>query len=295
MTAWLMLEHAPTSREIRGDKELAPPLPLASAAGGLRRAMLCAARGGLSLRVAGEHVDWFFPLHLYGPGELRDKAAAAIRELEYLVKDVARLHGKIRVRGMRSCVMAEEALISEILHTRSLAKLSLARVAPTVLSSSHEPHEVLARLRAAGLSPVAEDATGTVIVEKQQEHRAAAPRSPTRAASRVRPRMDAEKLAARLLADPDGTDSGGSDISETSARLAQLNPGLTDTEIILLADAIEAQRDVLISYRNKAGNRTAREIQPHQLYGRWLEAWCHLRDAQRDFTVANIESVAPVG
>ncbi|EFC85806.1 WYL domain-containing protein [Parafrankia sp. EUN1f] len=425
VTAWLMLEHAPTSREIGGDKELAPPLPLASAAGGLRRALLRAARGGLSLRVAGEHIDWFFPLHLYGPGELRDKAAAAIREaellgvavadvltdcgeqlvallnedlaagepadavdsvdalaervagvlterpctvilqsdltavvsgqpttavsrllgtaavsesrgaagvwrfspasvraafdagwtaarlladlaavsdrpvpqpLEYLVKDVARLHGKIRVRGMRSCVVAEEALISEILHTRSLAKLSLARVAPTVLSSPHEPHEVLARLRAAGLSPVAEDATGTVIVEKQQEHRAAAPRSAARAAStRVRPRMDAEKLAARLLADPDGADSGGADTSETSARLAQLNPGLTDTEIILLADAIEAQRDVLISYRNKAGNRTAREIQPHQLYGRWLEAWCHLRDAQRDFTVANIESVAPVG
>lgn len=442
-TAWLVLEHAPTSREIGGGKELAPPLPLASAAGGLRRAMLRAARGGLSLRAAGEHIDWFFPLHGYEPGQLRDKAAAAIREaellgvavadvltdcgeqlaalldgdlataepadavgamdtvtamdtvdalaarvagvlterpctvilqsdltavvsgqpttavsrllgtaavsesrgtagvwrfspasvraafdagwtaaglladmaavseravpqpLEYLVKDVARLHGKIRVRGMRSCVVAEEALISEILHTRSLAKLSLARVAPTVLSSPHEPHEVLARLRAAGLSPVAEDATGTVIVEQQREHRAAAPRSPARATSRARPRMDAETLAAQLLADPVGTNSGGAasggagnggaDTSETSARLAQLNPGLTDTEIILLADAIEAQRDVLISYRNKAGNRTVREIQPRQLYGRWLDAWCHLRDAQRDFTVANIESVAPVG
>jgi hypothetical protein len=44
--------------------------------------------------------------------------------------------------------------------------------------------------------------------------------------------------------------------------------------------------------RNQAGNRTVRAIQPRQLYGRWLDSWCHLRNAQRDFTVANIESVA---
>ncbi|WP_045877012.1 helicase-associated domain-containing protein [Pseudofrankia sp. DC12] len=420
-TAWLMLGHAPTSREIEGGKELPPPLPLVSAAGGLRRAVMSAARGGLSLRAAGEHADWFFPLHGYEPDQLRDKVAAAGREaellgvaaadvltecgeqlvalldaelagaepadaepvdaltervagvlverpcevilqsdltavvsgqpttvvsrllgtaavsesrstagvwrfspasvraafdagwtaeqlladltaisnrpvpqpLEFLVKDVGRLHGKIRVRGMRSCVVAEEATINELLHTRSLAKLSLARVAPTVLSSPYELQDVLERLRAAGLSPVAEDATGTVIVEQRREHQASAPRSPKRSASRGR--LEAEKLAARLLADPAGGDSSGADTSEMFARLAQLNPGLSDAEIILLADAVESQRDVLISYRNKTGNRTVREIQPRQLYGRWLDAWCHLRDDQRDFTVANIESVAPVG
>jgi predicted DNA-binding transcriptional regulator YafY len=51
----------------------------------------------------------------------------------------------------------------------------------------------------------------------------------------------------------------------------------------------------LITYRNQAGNRTVREIQPRRLYGKWLDSWCHLRDAQREFTVANIESVAPAG
>jgi hypothetical protein len=418
-TAWLLLEHAPTSREIDGDKELPPPLALVSGAGGLRRAMLRAVRGGLSVRAVGEHIDWFFPLHGYAPAQLRDKVAAGIREaellgvvaadaltdcgeqlvamldegladaepadladalarrvagmlverpctvilqsdltavvsgqptaavsrllgaaavseargaagvwrfspasvraaldagwtaaallaelaalsdrpvpqpLEYLVTDVARRHGTIRVRGMRSCVVAEEAMSTEMLHTRSLAKLSLARVAPTVLSSPLELTEVLAGLRAAGLSPVAEDATGVVIVEQRREHHASAPRSPARAVPRAR--LDAAELAARLLADPAGAERGAAVASETFARLAQLNPSLTDTELILLTDAIEHQRDVLISYRNKTGNRTIREIQPRQLYSRWLDSWCHLRDAQRDFTVANIESVAPVG
>ncbi|MFI6026144.1 helicase-associated domain-containing protein [Amycolatopsis magusensis] len=418
-TAWFTLEHAPTSRELQGDKELPPPLPLASAAGALRRALLRAARNGLSVRAAGAQIDWFFPLHGYEGAQLPDKVDAAVREaellgvvaadvltdcgeqlvavldggpadadaeagdgvdglaervadvlvetpcavilqsdltavvsgrptvavarllgtaavseargaaevwrfspasvraafdagwtaerlrtelaavsarpvpqsLEYLVADVARQHGKVRVRGMRSCVVADETMITEILHTRSLAKLSLARVAPTVLSSPYELDDLLARLRAAGFSPVAEDATGTVIVEQRQEHRAAAPRrSLERTAARTR--LDAAELAKHLIADPGGEDGAP---SETFERLAQLGPGLTDAELVLLADALDHERDVLITYRNKTGNRTVREIQPNQLYGRWLVSWCYLRDAQREFTVANIESVAPVG
>jgi hypothetical protein len=29
------------------------------------------------------------------------------------------------------------------------------------------------------------------------------------------------------------------------------------------------------------------------VYGRWLDSFCHLRGADREFTIANIESVAP--
>jgi hypothetical protein len=213
--------------------------------------------------------------------------------LEYLVTDVARRHGQVRVRGMRSCVLGDEAMITEILHTRSLAKLQLAQLAPTVLSSPHELDEVLARLRAAGLSPVAEDSGGTVIVEARPEHRAATPTGPVGAAPRAR--LSATELADRLLADPTGEISGAEDTSDTFEQLADLNPALDDAELMLLSDAVDNRHDVLITYRNKTGGRTARVIQPRQLYGRWLDSWCHLRDAQRDFTVANIESVAPVG
>lgn len=50
-----------------------------------------------------------------------------------------------------------------------------------------------------------------------------------------------------------------------------------------------------IGYRTQQGNVSVREIRPQQLYGRWLNAWCHLRSAEREFTVARIESVSPVG
>jgi hypothetical protein len=211
--------------------------------------------------------------------------------LEYLVNDVARRHGQVRVRGMRSCVLADEAVITEILHTRSLAKLGLARLAPTVLSSPYELDDVLARLRAVGLSPVAEDLRGAVIVEAQSEHRAAA----VAVRAMPRARLGATELADRLLADPHGDAGGAADVSDTFDQLAALNPALDDAELMLLSDAVDHQHDVQITYRNKSGSQTVRAIQPRQLYGRWLDSWCHLRNAQREFTVANIESVAPVG
>jgi len=63
----------------------------------------------------------------------------------------------------------------------------------------------------------------------------------------------------------------------------------------LLADALDHENDVMIVYRNAAGNRSVRPIRPQQLYGRWLSSWCHLRTGEREFTVSGIESVAPIG
>lgn len=224
--------------------------------------------------------------------ELKAASDSALPQpLEYLITDVARRHGHVKVRGMRSCILADEATITEIVHTRSLARLHLSKLAPTVASSPFELDEVLTRLRAAGLSPVAEDATGAVIVEGRQEHQAD---GGTPVAARPQRRvLGAAELARKLAADPHGRQSSAAAGSHTVDLLAQLNPGLDDAERELLADAIDHQRDVLIAYRDKNGSRTVRQVTPHQVYGRWLDAWCHLRNGQRDFTVANIEFVAP--
>jgi len=101
------------------------------------------------------------------------------------------------------------------------------------------------------------------------------------------------ELAAQLIADPIG-DTGPSTVDgDTFDRLARLGRHLDDAELALLADAVDNHADVLIAYRAATGSRTIRQIRPQQLYGKWLDSWCHLRNAQRDFTVANIESVAP--
>jgi hypothetical protein len=206
--------------------------------------------------------------------------------LDYLITDVARRHGTVRVRGMRSCVIGPESEIAEIMHTRSLRKLHLAALAPTVLSSPFELDEVLARLRDAGFAPLAEDAEGVVIVEEKREERA------LDTVRRARARVTAAELARRLRDNPPGADEPR---SPTYAALAGLTTTLDAAELALLADAIDHQRDVSIVYRDKTGSVTVRDIQPREVYGPWLESWCHLKNAQREFTVANIQAVAPAG
>jgi hypothetical protein len=172
--------------------------------------------------------------------------------LEYLICDAARRHGQVRVRGMRSCVIADETLITEMLHTRSLAKLHFSRLASTVLSSPSGVDDVLARLREGGLSPIAEDAQGAVIVEARHEHEAPVPNC----AYTTQPRsaLSAIELAHRLMADPHGaTHSAGLD-SNTFELLAQLNCHLDDAELELLSDAVDHHNDVLITYRDKNGS-----------------------------------------
>jgi hypothetical protein len=204
--------------------------------------------------------------------------------LDYLISDVARRHGSIRVRQTRCAITAPEAEAAEMLATRSLRALDLSRLAPTVLTSPSEPDKVLAALRKAGFAPMPEDADGTVIVPAEL-----APVTRQRGAAAVRRRVPAAELAARLLA---GAPSAH---SATHHELAALAPHLDDAEIALLADALDHGRDIRITYRNKVGNRTVRDIRPQQLYGRWLSSWCHLRNAEREFTVGGIETVAPVG
>ena len=80
---WFDLDLAPTSREIE-DGEVAPPLPLESAAGMLRRALLRAAEGGRSLHAAGNRIDWFCPLHGYDDAGRARKTAAALHEARVL-------------------------------------------------------------------------------------------------------------------------------------------------------------------------------------------------------------------
>ncbi|HET6214533.1 MAG TPA: helicase-associated domain-containing protein, partial [Micromonosporaceae bacterium] len=100
-------------------------------------------------------------------GQTADELLAALRTvaagttlpqpLEYLVADVARRHGQIRVREAACLIHADDpALLAEIGAVRGLAPLHLALVAPTVLASSAGAAQTLAALRAAGYAPVRE-------------------------------------------------------------------------------------------------------------------------------------------
>jgi hypothetical protein len=100
--------------------------------------------------------------------------------LTYLFRDSERRHGHVRVRAAGCVIRCDDAaLLAEIAAVRSLRPLHLSLVAPTVLVSARPPAETLAGLRAAGYAPVAEDASGSVLVERTGQRRASGPRRST--------------------------------------------------------------------------------------------------------------------
>jgi hypothetical protein len=207
---------------------------------------------------------------------------AVPQPLEYLVNDVARRHGQVRVRTVQTCVVADEALVAEIVNTRQLAKLRLSRIAPTVLTSPRPRREVLDRLRAAGMAPVAEDAAGVTIVEDRREHLAESGFTPSE-----RPMLAPTELAKRLVADPDGDHAHE---SETVHLLARFNPRLDDAELALLSHAVDTRSDVMIACQGEI----PRQIRPYGVRRGLLDAFCHLTNGDRSFGISSIESVFPV-
>jgi hypothetical protein len=113
--------------------------------------------------------------------------------LAYLIADVARTHGTVRV-GAVGCYLRSDdpAALADAVRIKGAAKLGLRIVAPTIAVAKAKPAEVLAALRAAGLAPAEEDATGAIVIRSRSPHRAAT----------TRPRPVAPRAAAAVSARP---------------------------------------------------------------------------------------------
>jgi hypothetical protein len=247
--------------------------------------------------------------------------------LRYLIADVARRHGAVRVREVACVLRAEDpALVAEIAGARALRPLGLSAISPTVLGSASAAAHTLAALRAAGYAPVQESPDGTPRLERVERRRAAARRRPAPAGPAAA--IDPVALATALLAAPapalpppavpapatpaqrrtagparhdpapavpeHAPPDRGPALSERLAeQLAELAGHLAPGELRLLAHAIEARHPVTIAYTSAQGTRTTRVIDDVELEGTHLIAWCQLRDDERMFAVGRIEAVAP--
>ncbi|WP_307799160.1 helicase-associated domain-containing protein [Micromonospora antibiotica] len=93
--------------------------------------------------------------------------------LVYLLADVARRHGSVRVTPVASTLVSDDtALLAQICADKRLNKLSLRLLAPTVLASRATTADTMAALRKAGYAPRQQDADGHNVIEKTRRHRA---------------------------------------------------------------------------------------------------------------------------
>ncbi|MGW4596639.1 helicase-associated domain-containing protein [Streptomyces sp. NPDC004457] len=229
--------------------------------------------------------------------------------LSYLITDTARSHGRIRVASAACVIHGEEpALLTEIAAHRKLSGLGLRHLAPTVLLSRTPLEKTLAALRTEGYAPVAEAADGTVRVERPRSHRATAPVPPPRKAaggpgtgSRTTDapeRAELTTLATRLVGtplappEPDPYD-GVTFATDTEEIIAGYATRLPSCDVRQLAHAVDSGAAVVIEYAAATGSRTIRTISDLDLDPPYLRAWCHLRDADRVFTLSRIHGVMP--
>ena len=244
-------------------------------------------------------------------GELQALSTRPLPQaLEYLVRDVARRHGELVVTPARCVVVARDAaLAAEVVRVKSLKALRLAEVAPAVLVSAAPPQETLEALRAAGYAPVS-TTDGGVALERQ-----AAPASPDatlstvvhdvdRSLRRRRRTQPPEQVARQLLAAPPRPASpspaprGGqrdrlAAASTTEESVAAMAPHLRADAVRLMAHAVDERQPVLIRYRSSSGSVTERVVSDLVLWPPFVDAYCHLRQDQRTFTVSSILDVAP--
>src|SRR5205823_110098 len=151
--------------------------------------------------------------------------------------------------------------------------------------------DTLPALRAAGYAPAGEDGSGAVLVElapRRRAHPIPAARRPKRELPAARA-ADPVTLARELLAAPVPAsepawallpDPHPNAPQETIGRAA---PHLSPTEADLLAYALARQVPVHIEYVNAGGRPSNRVVEPMELEGYLLRAWCHLRDDERVF------------
>jgi hypothetical protein len=210
------------------------------------------------------------------------------QSLTYLVDDVARRHGRMRV-GIASTYLRcdDEALLSEVLASRKVAPLRLRRLAPTVLVSTSPLDQVLELLRAAGHAPAAEAPDGALLLAQDDVRRTPLRQRPHRY---TEPALPAEQAALSVGALRAG------DLAARAARRAPVTTTRSTTAdtLAFLQQAARERRQVWLGYVDAQGRSTSRVIEPRGVEGGFLTAWDHLRSEDRTFALHRVTGVADV-
>lgn len=221
--------------------------------------------------------------------------------LSYLIDDVARRHGHLRVGSASSYVRCDDdGMLNEIMADKRSAGLGLRRLAPTVLAAQAEPTVLLDGLRTMGYAPAAESRTGDVLIARADAHRTPARAVPvpvpdgppvpdtTLLGAAVRAIRAGDKAATAIRKEPAGASSGAGgpgaagELPRTSA---------AETLATVQAAALTGSA-VWIGYVNADGAASQRVIAPVRVEGGFVTGYDHTADEVRTYALHRITGVA---
>jgi len=227
--------------------------------------------------------------------------------LEYLIRDTARRHGRVRV-GVAGCYLRadDRALLARVLSDRRAAALGLRRLAPTVLVARAAPETVLETLRLIGLAPAAEGPGGEMVLREPERHRTGArsapepvrglPPAPGR--STVLPAVRALRITDGPAGDArggqDGNGGTGGD-TEADGGPPALEPVDAAGVLAVVRRAIEDGTPLWIAHVGARGGTGRELVDPLRVAEGRIEAFDRRARQVRAFSVHRVSGVARAG
>lgn len=220
--------------------------------------------------------------------------------LSYLIDDVARRHGHLRVGAASAYVRCDDdALLDEIVADKRSAALRLRRLAPTVLAAQADPASLLELLRAMGFAPAAESAEGDVVIARADTRRTP-PRTPPVPVPEGPPLPDDTLLGAAVRAIRAGDEAATvvrKEQPRTTAAAGPAEPGAlprtTPAETLATVQAAAMTGSaVWIGYVNADGAASQRVIAPVRVEGGFVTGYDHTADEVRTYPLHRITGVA---
>ena len=205
--------------------------------------------------------------------------------LEYLINDVAKRHGRLRVGIAQSYIRCEdEGLLTQILHDIKLESLRFRKLAPQVLVCDFEAGDVIATLREANYLPAAENANGILISAPAIRRAKSRPRPPRVLSETSTPNEIVIKAAVRTLRTGE----------KASSHKPREVPRTTANETLdLLHQYIEEQASLTIGYADTNGGVSNRLIDPISISLGTLIARDHATGEMQSFRIPRITGVSP--
>ncbi len=214
------------------------------------------------------------------------------QSLRYLIDDLARSHGGLRVGTAGAYLRSDdEALVTQVLTDRRLESLKLRRLAPTVLVAAVGTGRLLTALREAGYTPVPEDASGAALLVKPRTRRAparsavtapidpfAVPRTTTARLLGIIEdirRRDAAARAAARVPTVASDDAAGAAQAHTEA-------------MAVLQQAVRDRAQVWVRYVDAHGTARSRLLRPVSIGAGYLRAEDERTDTLHTFALHRV-------
>jgi hypothetical protein len=218
--------------------------------------------------------------------------------LEYLIADVAKKHGKLRVGNTSAFIRCEDAaLIAQIMSDKRLDILSLRQIAPEVLICQHDAGDAMNILRSFGYLPAGEDSQGALLSGPRIQRAKSKARPPRIIGEFERPDEIQLEGALRALRTGEKSSHRQSTMRNIAANALGSLPRTTANETLdILTDYLQNQpaTSLSIGYADNNGLVSHRIIDPLKLSAGSLLARDHATGEVQSFRIARITGVAAI-